>query len=157
MSYISREKTLENLEEILNDENCPIFIAAAITQIISEQPEEDLVRRESTNRITAIQNILGDDYDLEHLKELVEKDKKGLFEYTKFPEKGQEVWYWDSENGISRGIIDFVKIDFCDDGLNEFGVEFPDENDFDIFIGSAWGTCIVTSMEAVLEKMNRGK
>lgn len=43
MDYISREKTLKNLEEILNDENCPIFIAAAITQIISEQPSEDVV------------------------------------------------------------------------------------------------------------------
>lgn len=42
MSYINREKTLENLEEILNDENCPIFIAAAITQIIFEQPSEDV-------------------------------------------------------------------------------------------------------------------
>ena len=98
--------------------------------------------------------ILGDDYDLDRLKELVEKDRNSAFNpYITFPEKGQEVWYWDSENGISRGIVDFVNIDFCDNSLNEFGVDFPDENDFDIFAGNAWGTCIVASKEAALEKM----
>lgn len=111
--------------------------------------------RESTNRLAAIEDILGDDYDLDRLKELLEKDRNGAFDpYSKFPEKGQEVWYWDSKNGISRGIVDFVNIDFCDNSLNEFGVDFPDENDFDVFNGSAWGTCIVDSMEAALEKMN---
>ena len=106
-------------------------------------------------RLAEIENILGDDYDLDRLKELLEKDRNGAFDpYSKFLEKGQEVWYWDSENGISRGIVDFVNIDFCDNSLNEFGVDFPDENDFDVFNGSAWGTCIVDSMEAALEKMN---
>lgn len=105
-------------------------------------------------RLNEIENILGDDYDLEYLKELVEKDRNSAFNpYITFPEKGQEIWYWDSENGISRGIVDFVNIDFCDNSLNEFGVDFPDENDFDIFAGNAWGTCIVSSKEAALEKM----
>lgn len=102
-----------------------------------------------------IEDILGDEYDLDRLKELVEKDRNNaLAPYSKFPEKGQEVWYWDSENGISRGIVDFVIVDFIDNSLSEFGVEFPDENDFDIFAGSAWGTCIVASKESALEKMN---
>ena len=102
-----------------------------------------------------LSKIFGEDYDLGRLKELVEKDRNNaLAPYSKFPEKGQEVWYWDSENGISRGIIDFVNIDFYDNSLNEFGVDFPDENDFDIFAGSAWGTCIVASKESALEKMN---
>ena len=101
-----------------------------------------------------LSKIFGEDYDLDRLKELVEKDRNSAFApYSKFPEKGQEVWYWDSENGISRGIIDFVIIDFYDNSLNEFGVGFPDENDFDIFAGSAWGTCIVASKESALEKM----
>ena len=26
-------------------------------------------------------------------------------------------------------------------------MDFPDENDFDIFLGSAWGDCIVASKE----------
>lgn len=104
-------------------------------------------------RLADIEDILGDDYDLDRLKELVEKDRNSAFApYSKFPEKGQEVWYWDSENGISRGIVSFV-----DDALNEFGVDFPDENDFDIFAGSAWGTCIVASKEATLEKMKEDK
>lgn len=112
-------------------------------------------------RLAEIENILGDDgddYDLDRLKKLLEKDRNGAFDpYSKFPEKGQEVWYWDSKNGISRGIVDFVNIDFCDNSLNEFGVDFPDENDFDIFAGSAWGTRIVASKETALEKMKEGK
>ena len=102
-----------------------------------------------------LSKIFGEDYDLDRLKELVEKDRNSAFApYSKFPEKGQEVWYWDSENGISRGIVDFVIVEFIDNSLIEFGVEFPDENDFDIFTGSAWGTCIVASKESALEKMN---
>lgn len=102
-----------------------------------------------------LSKIFGEDYDLGRLKELVEKDRNSAFApYSKFPEKGQEVWYWDSENGISRGIVDFVNVDFIDNSLSEFGVDFPDENDFDIFAGSAWGTCIVASKESALEKMN---
>ena len=101
-----------------------------------------------------LSKIFGEDYDLDRLKELVEKDRNSAFApYSKFPEKGQEVWYWDSENGISRGIVDFVNVDFIDNSLSEFGVDFPDENDFDIFAGSAWGTCIVASKESALEKM----
>ena len=43
-------------------------------------------------RLNEIENILGDVYDLEHLKELVEKDRNSAFApYSKFPEKGQEV------------------------------------------------------------------
>lgn len=110
-------------------------------------------------RLAAIEDILGDDYDLDRLKELVQRDKKEN-QYTsicnKLPEKGQEVWYWDSENGISRGIVDFVNVDFIDNSLSEFGVDFPDENDFDIFAESAWGTCIVASKESALEKMKGG-
>lgn len=110
------------------------------------------------NQLCDLTDILGDDYDLDRLKELVEKDRNSAFApYSKFPEKGQEVWYWDSENGISRGIVDFVNVDFIDNSLSEFGVEFPDENDFDIFAGSAWGTCIVASKESALEKMKEGK
>ena len=33
--------------------------------------------RESTNRLAAIEDILGDDYDLDRLKELVEADREG--------------------------------------------------------------------------------
>lgn len=110
------------------------------------------------HRLAEIEDILGDDYDLDRLKELVEKDRNSAFApYSKFSEKGQEVWYWDSENGISRGIIDFVNIDFYDNSLNEFGVDFPDENDFDVFNGSVWGTCIVASKEAALERLKGDK
>lgn len=107
----------------------------------------------SVYRLKKIENILGDEYDLEHLKELVEKDKsqKSSSVYNHLPEEGQEVWYWDS-HGISRGIVEFTN-----DTLNEFTVDFPDENDADIFYGCAWGDCIVASREEALEKMREGE
>lgn len=104
-------------------------------------------------RLNEIENILGDEYSLEHLKELVEKDKsqKSSSVYNHLPEEGQEVWYWDSY-GISRGIVEFTN-----DTLNEFTVDFPDEDDVDIFYGCAWGDCIVASKEEALEKMKEGE
>ena len=118
-----------------------------------EEAENDLANEMGYShiwkRLQEIENILGDDYDLEYLKELVEKDKsqKSSSVYNHLPEEGQEVWYWDSY-GISRGIVEFTN-----DTLNEFTVDFPDENDVDIFYGCAWGDCIVASKEEVLEKM----
>lgn len=105
------------------------------------------------DRLAAIEDILGDDYDLDRLKELVEKDKsqKSSSVYNHLPEEGQEVWYWDSY-GISKGIVEFTN-----DTLNEFTVDFPDEHDADIFYGCAWGDCIVASREEALEKMREGE
>lgn len=97
-------------------------------------------------RLNEIENILGDEYDIEHLKELVKNDKQTNI-YDQLPEEGQEVWYWDSE-GISRGIVNFA-----DDDSNELCVDFPDENDRDTFYGCVWGDCIVASKEEALEKM----
>ena len=85
-------------------------------------------------RLNEIENILGDDYDLERLKELVEVDrnKPSSNVYDRLPEVGQTVWYWNSER-ISRGIVDVIN-----NSSQYFTVDFPDENDFDIFNGCAW-------------------
>lgn len=100
-------------------------------------------------RLNEIENVLGDEYDTKHLKELVEADRKKQSSnvYDQLPEEGQEVWYWDSY-GISRGIVKSVN-----NSSWSFAVEFPDENDFDAFDGCAWGDCIVVSKEEALEKM----
>ena len=36
--YISRESFRKNIEDILNDETCPLHIAAAIEQYLDEEP-----------------------------------------------------------------------------------------------------------------------
>lgn len=100
-------------------------------------------------RLNEIENMFGDEYDLDLIRELVKKNKitNPPDMYNKLPQKGQTVWYWDSYR-ISKGIVQFV-----DEVLGEFEVDFPDENDFDIFVCSAWGDSIVNSKESALEKM----
>lgn len=106
----------------------------------------------AVDRLREIENILGDDYDLERLKELVEKDKSQKLSsvYDHLPEEGQEVWYWDS-CGILRGIIECV-----DKNSGEFEIYFSEE-DYDIFIKNAWGTCVVKTRKEALEKMKEGE
>lgn len=40
--YISRKKLLDSMEDILNDENCPLFVVATVDQLIEEAPSEDV-------------------------------------------------------------------------------------------------------------------
>lgn len=40
---ISRSSLIENLEDILNDPNCPLFVSAAIEQCIENEPEVENV------------------------------------------------------------------------------------------------------------------
>jgi hypothetical protein len=118
-----------------------------------DEAKQDLVHEPGYKyiweRLNVIENILGDEYDLKYLKELVKRDKitNPPDMYNKLPQKEQTVWYWDSY-GISKGIVEFV-----DEVLGEFEVRFPNENDSDIFVCSAWGDSIVGSKEKALEKM----
>lgn len=40
--YISRESFRKNIADILNDETCPLHIAAAIEQYLDEEPSVDI-------------------------------------------------------------------------------------------------------------------
>lgn len=40
--YIEQEQTLASLQDILNDPNCPIFVAATVDQILSQIPNADV-------------------------------------------------------------------------------------------------------------------
>ena len=40
--YISRQTTIDDLREILNDPNCPLFISATIHQILESIPAADV-------------------------------------------------------------------------------------------------------------------
>lgn len=43
--YISRESFRKNIEDILNDETCPLHIAAAIEQYLDEEPSVDIAEK----------------------------------------------------------------------------------------------------------------
>lgn len=40
--YISRQKTIDDLREILNDPNCPLFVSATVHQILESIPAADV-------------------------------------------------------------------------------------------------------------------
>lgn len=40
--YISRQKTIDDLREILNDPNCPLFVSATVHQILESIPSADV-------------------------------------------------------------------------------------------------------------------
>lgn len=79
-----------------------------------DEAKQDLVHEPGYKyiweRLNVIENILGDEYDLKYLKELVKRDKitNPPDMYNKLPQKEQTVWYWDSY-GISKGIVEFVE------------------------------------------------
>ena len=40
--YISRQKTIDDLREILNDPNCPLFVSVTVHQILESIPAADV-------------------------------------------------------------------------------------------------------------------
>lgn len=106
---------------------------------------------DAVHRLAAIEDILGDEYELDRLRELVEADREGrcvvLPDKTKTPtlERGTPVWYVDYENKNTESGKIFLA-SYKEGKLDSFSVDF-DCGDFDEFIGSAWGDCFFGSKE----------
>lgn len=84
------------------------------------------------DRLGTIEDILGDDYDLDRLRELVEE----LKQIDKMLKVGDDVWYVDFDKGdIEKGKVE--TINYKNGKLDCFGVDFGD--DFDVFDGWGWG------------------
>ena len=118
-------------------------------------------QREATNRLFAIENILGDEYDLDRLRELAQADKEGrciiLPDPQKTPvlRKGTPVWYVDNETGeIEPGKVFIAS--YKDGKLDSFSVDF-ECGDFDEFVGSALGNCFFGSKEQAEAALRREK
>lgn len=116
-------------------------------------------QREATNRLFAIENILGDEYDLDRLRELAQADKEGrciiLPDPQKTPvlRKGTPVWYVDNETGeIEPGKVFIAS--YKDGKLDSFSVDF-ECGDFDEFVGSALGNCFFGSKEQAEAALRR--
>lgn len=86
-------------------------------------------------RLNQIENVLGDDYNLEDLKRLLyDRNFK-----NNAPKPGDVVFYEDEYGSKEYGVIDTV---FYEGGeLDGFSINFEDA-DFDEFYGSAWGTVV---------------
>lgn len=105
-----------------------------------------------------IKDILGDDYDLSRLRELVEADRGGrcvVLPKEGTLKKGDNVWYVDRETGEIEGGTVFSSY-YKNGMLDTFSVDFED-GDFDEFIGSAWGTCIFGSQKYAEAALIKGE
>lgn len=112
----------------------------------------------SIERLCAIEDILGDEYDIDRLRELVEADRDGrcvVLPKEGTPKKGDKVWYVDMETGeiesgtvflahYNRGTLDSISVDF-------------DCGDFDEFLGSAWGSCIFGNYKSAIAALKGQK
>lgn len=100
-------------------------------------------------RLHEIEDILGDDYDLDRLRGLVEADKDNrcmVLQKEPALKKGDRVWYVDRENGEMESGTVFLA-EYKDGKLYSFSVDF-DCGDFDEFSGGALGRCFFESKEA---------
>lgn len=103
----------------------------------------------AVDRLAQIEDILGDTYDLDRLRELVEADKDGrcvVLQKEPALKKGDRVWYVDRENGEMESGTVFLAA-YKDGKLDSFSVDF-DCGDFDEFSGGALGRCFFESKEA---------
>lgn len=90
----------------------------------------------AVDRLAQIEDILGDTYDLDRLRELVEADKDGrcvVLQKEPALKKGDRVWYVDRENGEMESGTVFLAA-YKDGKLDSFSVDF-DCGDFDEFSG----------------------
>lgn len=101
------------------------------------------------DRLGQIEDILGDEYDLDRLRELVQADREGrcvVLPKEEILKKGDKVWYCDKETAeIESGTV--VSAFYKNGKLESFSVDF-DSGDFDEFVGSVFGTCFFKSCEA---------
>lgn len=109
-------------------------------------------------RLKSVEDILGDDYDLDRLRELVQADRDGrcvIYPKEGVLNKGDRVWYVDIESGVlESGTVFIVK--YKDGKLDSFSVNF-DSGDFDEFLGIAWGDCILGSKKSAEEALRGEK
>lgn len=113
------------------------------------------------DRLAAIEDILGDDYDLDHLRELVEADKAGRYVKTKgFENRGDIVtggivYYADEETmEVQKGQISSVKTK--NGNVETFLVNFPNFACSEEFHVSEWNDFVFryyAEAKGALEKM----
>ena len=101
-------------------------------------------------RLASIEDILGDEYDLDRLRELAQADREGrcVLMPTKEEQikKGMTIWYVDSDTGeIEEGKV--FSVNYKDGCLDSFSVDFKLSKDFDEFCGDAWRKCFFGSLE----------
>ena len=70
-------------------------------------------------------------------------------------QKGTPVWYVDFESGrIERGVV--FSVQYKDQKVDSFSVDFEETGDFDEFYGDAIGHCFFLSEEMAKAELVRG-
>ena len=91
------------------------------------------------------------------LRELAEADREGrcvILPKEKLLKKGMAVWYVDTDTGeIEEGEV--FSVDYKGKHLDSFSVDFKVSDDFDEFLGSAWGDCFFGSKEQAEAALRR--
>ena len=132
-----------NCRDCLNSENCKDIFDCS---------------HYATDRLATIEDILDDDYDLDHLRKLVQADREGrcvIYPKEGVLNKGDRVWYVDIERGVLESGTVFIA-EYKDGKLDSFSVNF-DSGDFDEFLGVAWGDCILGSKKSAEEALRGEK
>lgn len=105
------------------------------------------------SRLAEIEDIIADDsgnYNLDRLTEIMKREKQR----SEMLKTGATVYYTSYDGKIEQGIVSSV--DYDNGKLTTFGVEFPENGDFDEFFGEAWGDCFFGSEEDALNKLKAG-
>lgn len=127
-------------------------------EMFKDMYEKEIKR---AHRLNEILEIIGYEYDLDRLRELIEAERDGrcvVLPKEGTLKKGDKVWYVDRETGEIEGGTVFSSY-YKSGMLDTFSVDF-DDGDFDEFLGSAWGTCIFGNQkyaEAALIKREEDK
>ncbi len=122
------------------------------------------INKEVCERLATIEDILGDDYDLDRLKELVQADKEGRCQVI--PCKEFFSMLGDDVYTIDDGEV--LEVLLCSVGYDPDGIDFidavyapgyEDEKGFTFRFSDVGKTVFLTSdeAEAALEKMKEGE
>lgn len=105
------------------------------------------------SRLGEIEDIISDDsgnYNLDRLTKIMKLEKQR----SEMLKVGSTVYYTSYDGKIERGVV--TSMGYQNGKLESFGVEFPENGDFDEFFGEAWGDCFFGSEEDALDKLREG-
>ena len=117
--------------------------------------EETGLEPEAVSKIRDV--VLDISGDLDRLRELAQADREGRCVVLPVKEplkKGMSVWYVDTDTGeTEEGKV--FSVNYKGEHLDSFSVNFKVSDDFDEFLGSAWGDCLFGSKEQAEKALRR--
>lgn len=142
-----------------------VTVGAAICRLSAYErtglePEEisalcDMDRRAKIAEMLRLEESFG--VSIDRLQELAQADREGrcvVLPAKESLKKGMSVWYVDTDTGeIEEGKV--FSINYKGEHLDSFSVNFKVSDDFDEFLGSAWGDCLFGSKKQAEAALRR--